>query len=106
MGVSMSQLQARTRRLDTERLFLVPVLVLLLMICIGDLWDRWPSDLSEASTSLSVVHKLLRVCFYVLMISLLLTRRPSKASIGSRRAVWAAYVARSPLSCSWPAVRQ
>ena len=68
-------------------------MVLLLLISVGDLWNRWHSgDFAEASAALTAVHQVLRVCFYVLIVTLLLIRRPSKASTGSRRATWAAYI--------------
>ena len=92
-GILMSKHQAQTHRLDTERIFLVPVMVLLLLISVGDVWNRWHSgDFSEASAGLTAAHRVLRICFYVLMVTLLLIRRPSKAATGSRRATWAAYV--------------
>jgi len=93
VGDVVSQHETQTHRLDTERLFLVPVLSVLLLASAGDLWNRWHSrDISGTSLTLTAVDQLLRVCFYVLMVSLLLTRRPSKAAAGSRRATWAAYI--------------
>jgi protein-S-isoprenylcysteine O-methyltransferase Ste14 len=66
---------------------------LLLLVSVGELWNRWHSgDFSETSSGLTAVHQVLRVCFYVLMVALLLTRRPSRAATGSRRATWAAYL--------------
>ena len=89
----MSQHQAQTHRLDAERLFLVPVMVLLLLISVGDLWNQWHSGVfAETSAVLTAVYQVLRVFFYALIIALLLIRRPSKASTGSRRATWAAYI--------------
>ena len=66
-------------------------MVMLLLISVGDMWSRWHSgDLSGTSAGLTAVHQVLKICFYVLMVTLLLIRRPSKASMGSRRATWAA----------------
>ncbi|GAB3778610.1 hypothetical protein GCM10027601_03470 [Nocardioides ungokensis] len=89
----MSNHETQTRGLDTERLVLVPVLSLLLLASVADLWSRSSgTDVSDASSTLTAVDQLLRVCFYVLMVTLLLSRRPSKASAGSRVATWAAYL--------------
>jgi protein-S-isoprenylcysteine O-methyltransferase Ste14 len=89
----MSQVVKPARRIDTERLFLVPALVMLLLISVVELGSQWSSGaFSEASGALTAVHRVLRILFYVLMVSLLLIRKESRSSAPSRRATVAAYV--------------
>jgi len=88
----MSQIVKPARRLDTERLFLVPAIVLLVLLSVAELGDQWSSGaFSDSSGALTAVHRGLRLVFYVLMVSLLLVRKESRSSAPSRRATWAAY---------------
>lgn len=88
----MSQIVKPARRLDSERLFLVPAIVLLVLLSVAELGDQWSSGaFSDSSGVLTAVHRGLRLGFYVLMVSLLLVRKESRSSAPSRRATWAAY---------------
>lgn len=92
MGSVMSQIVKPVRRLDTERIILVPALVVLLLLSVAELGDQWSSGtFSDSSGALIAVHRGLRLVFYVLMVTLLLVRRESRSSAPSRRATWAAY---------------
>ncbi|MFC4785190.1 methyltransferase family protein [Nocardioides sp. MAHUQ-72] len=68
------------------------MLVLLLLVSVSDLRHQWLSGELRGASGLTAVHEVLEVCFYVLLVTLLLVRRPSQAASGSRRASWAAYI--------------
>ena len=88
----MSEVVKTARRIDTERLVLVPAMTMLLLVSVVELGGQWSSGaLSETSGALTAVHRVLRILFYVLMVGLLLVRRESRSSAPSRRATVAAY---------------
>lgn len=86
----MSDSQKSARRLDTERLIVVPALVVLLLVSIAHLWGS--QGASGPAHGLTMVQHTLTVLFYVLMVALLLTRKQSRGSTRSWRATVAAYV--------------
>ena len=96
----MSPHQTRPARLDGERLVLVPILSVLLVGNAMQLWESWFNDTSAGA--MSHVHGLLKLVFYLLMVGLLLTRRPSRSSGPRRRATVAAYAGTfTPFLLSW-----
>ncbi len=92
-GMSAKSPRPRPARPDAEPFILVPILSFLLTSAVATLWEQASSGkLADGAGALTIIHQLLRLTFYVLMISLLLVRKPSKSTAPARRAAVAAYV--------------
>jgi protein-S-isoprenylcysteine O-methyltransferase Ste14 len=89
----MSQRVTRRSRLDSELLILVPILSLLLVAGVAALGSQVSSgEFDGISGALAGVHSVLKLAFYVLMVTLLLVRKGARTAGPARRASVAAYV--------------
>lgn len=91
--MSQSASQGRSvnsaRPLDWELLILAPILSLLLFVNVSGLVDEWAAG---ESTWLELLQMSLTSCFYLLLVVLLIVRRPAKRTTRSWVATVGAYV--------------
>lgn len=81
--------RAKRRRIDYEFMVLAPLLVLLLAVNLSDLMAHWEA---KDSSAVAMLQMTLTSTFYLLLVVLLILRRPAKLTTRSWVATIAAYV--------------
>lgn len=89
----MQQQRVPARKMDVERLILLPPIVLLLLMNVTGAYDHFTSlERWGLGSTLDAVYRALIVVFYLMIVVLLLVRAPSKAGTSSIAANGAAYL--------------